>query len=214
MPEQERELAATRIALLELKEERRLMLDGYELLDEKCMQLAAEIRHQAARLKALTAEHRELENAARAMLDAAIGRHGLEELSVYPPLSLEQDALHLSGSRLLGVPLLSTRLSLHATAEQASMPAFNPSPEARACARAHRQLLQAAVALATCQLNIRRLLREYARTQRRARAIENVLMPEVETAIAQTEEHLEGVDQEDIVRVRLRPIRTAWPPRP
>lgn len=204
MPEPEREFGATRLALLELKDERQLILDGYELLDEKRIQLAAEIRRQAAELKALTAEYRELQNMARAKLAAAVSRHGLDELSVYPPLSLEQDSLRLSSTKLLGLSLLSAQLQTAQAAPPTIAPPANPSPEASACARLHRKLLQTAVPLAACELNLRRLLREYVRTQRRARAIENVLLPEVETAIAQTEEHLEGVDQEDIARLRTR----------
>ena len=39
----EREVAPTRIALLELQDERRLVREGYELLDERRMLLAARI---------------------------------------------------------------------------------------------------------------------------------------------------------------------------
>ena len=37
------EVAATRVALLELRDERRLVQEGYELLDEKRVMLATEI---------------------------------------------------------------------------------------------------------------------------------------------------------------------------
>ncbi len=64
--------------------------------------------------------------------------------------------------------------------------------------------LQPAVELAACCVNLRRLVRDYVRTERRARAIENVLMPDIESAIKIIEEQLEGMDQEEIARLRQR----------
>jgi hypothetical protein len=59
----------------------------------------------------------------------------------------------------------------------------NPTPEARACALAYREWLELAIARVPCYLNLRRLAREHVRTERRARAIENVLLPEIEAAL-------------------------------
>ena len=66
MPEFERELTVSRIALLELKDEQRLVNEGYELLDEKRILLATEIRRQLERLRLRRAESRKAEDAARA----------------------------------------------------------------------------------------------------------------------------------------------------
>jgi vacuolar-type H+-ATPase subunit D/Vma8 len=55
---------------------------------------------------------------------------------------------------------------------------------------------------AVCSLNLRRLLRDYVRTERRARAIENVLLPEIEWSLRFVDEQLELLDQEEIARVR------------
>jgi V/A-type H+-transporting ATPase subunit D len=55
---------------------------------------------------------------------------------------------------------------------------------------------------AVCSLNLRRLMREYVRTERRARAIENVLLPEMERNLKFIGEQLEILDQEEIARVR------------
>jgi V/A-type H+-transporting ATPase subunit D len=61
--------------------------------------------------------------------------------------------------------------------------------------------------LAACCLNLRRLAREYVRTERRARSIENVLLPEIDASLKFIEEQLESTDQEEIARLRHR--RTA-----
>jgi vacuolar-type H+-ATPase subunit D/Vma8 len=44
MAEFQRELVITRVAFLEMQDERRLVKEGYELLDEKRILLATEIR--------------------------------------------------------------------------------------------------------------------------------------------------------------------------
>ena len=57
---------------------------------------------------------------------------------------------------------------------------------------------------AVCSLNLRRLMREYVRTERRARAIENVLLPEIESSLKFIDEQLEILDLEEITRVCQR----------
>lgn len=196
------ELQATRVAFLELKDEQRLVQEGYALLDEKRILLAAEIRRQLIQLHALRAEFRTLEQTALETMIAAVSHHGLEELSVYPPLTVADDRVHVRRSRLLGIELLDARLETSTPKE--SEAAVNPSPEARACAAAHRALLPRVAQLAACCLNLRRLVREYVRTERRARSIENVLLPEIDAGLKFIGEQLESTDQEEVARLRHR----------
>jgi len=74
----------TRSAVIEMKDERRAMHEGYVFLDEKCLLLAGEILRQLqqhARLQAeLLAQHAQ----AAAALQAAVARHGLQDLSIHP----------------------------------------------------------------------------------------------------------------------------------
>ena len=93
----------------------------------------------------------------------------------------------------------------HARAARAIERPVNPSPEAQTCARDYRALLEPLVMTAACSLNLRRLTREYVRTERRARAIENVLLPEMERNLKFIGEQLEILDQEEIARVRQGP---------
>lgn len=203
MPESALEFTATRIARLELKDEQQLVREGYELLDEKRILLAARIRRELAQLAALRQESLELTRELRSRTLAALGRHGLDELSVYPPLTLE-DRLHLRRTRLFGLELLDAELETAAQPPAAAQQPLNPTPEARACAAAHRRWLFGAVKLAACCVNLRRLIADYLRTERRARAIENVLMPEIESALKIIDDQLEGMDQEEIARYRQR----------
>ncbi len=202
MPEPRRELATTRVALLELKDEQQLAQEGYRLLDEKRILLAGEIRRQLMDLRERTREMRAAEKAARAALVAALQRHGLDALAVHPHASLAAEAVVYARSRLLGLQLLEARLRAGAAAAAEAMPADTASAEVRECIRRYRTLLGSAVALAACGLTLRRLLREYVRTERRTRAIENILLPEIDAALRLLEEQLDGMDQEEFARLR------------
>jgi V/A-type H+/Na+-transporting ATPase subunit D len=202
MPDQQRQPVATRIAQLELKDERRLVKEGYELLDEKRIRLVAEIRAQLGRLRRWQAEVRKAREAAQGALIAALNRHGIDELSGYPTLSAEEGELKFARTRLFGLEILEPQW--HAVAARLAEQPVNPSPEARECARDYRALLEPLVMTAVCSLNLRRLMREYVRTERRARAIENVLLPEIEWSLRFIDEQLEVLDQEEIARVRQR----------
>jgi V/A-type H+-transporting ATPase subunit D len=50
--------------------------------------------------------------------------------------------------------------------------------------------------------NLRRLAGEYRRTQKRAQALENVLLPEIRERLKQINEHLETFDLEEAIRAR------------
>ncbi|MEY2918711.1 MAG: hypothetical protein RL261_16, partial [Pseudomonadota bacterium] len=65
-----------------------------------------------------------------------------------------------------------------------------------------RHLAGELVAQAARAANLRRLIEEYRRTERRARALENVLLPEIDHSLKFIEEQLDAVDQEEAVRVR------------
>jgi V/A-type H+-transporting ATPase subunit D len=192
------------VALLELKDEQQLVQEGYRLLDEKRILLAGEIRRQLAQLRERRRELEAAAQAARMAFEAALRRHGLDTLAVHPPASFAQEALVVAQSRLLGLALLEARLRPPVAPVPHGMPADAASAEVRECARAYRELLARAVALAACELSLRRLTREYVRTERRTRAIENILLPEIDAAVRLVEELLEGLDQEEFARLRHR----------
>lgn len=74
--------------------------------------------------------------------------------------------------------------------------------EAAAAQSAFAALLEPLAALAASAGNRERLVAEYRRTDRRARALENVLLPEIEHALKSIHDRLELADQEDAVRIR------------
>lgn len=186
---------------MELADERRLMRQGYEFLDEKRMLLATEMLRQ---LKIYRERNYELvaatKRAAQA-LAAAIERHGLDQLQLYPkpePPLMPQSEQTL----FLGLITLSAGAPPEATGP---VPAIDPSPEAKACRAAFEALLWASADLAARAGNLNRLAREYRRTERRARALEKVLLPEVDQAIKMVDEQLEMMEREEAIRTRWSP---------
>lgn len=200
MPEVGGEVLATRVAFLELQDERRLVREGYELLDEKRMLLASEIMRQLRRHRALETLLDGLALEARMALDAAVDACGFDDLTVQTRQSLDGYALRTEEANFLGIALQSATLE-DASAGAAS-PAGHALPEVRACTEAFHRLLAERAAAAACAGNLRRLAREYARTERRARALENVVLPEIDVSLRYIEEQLDAVDQEEAVRVR------------
>ncbi len=79
-----------------------------------------------------------------------------------------------------------------------------PSPEAQACRRAFGALLACSVALAAVDGNLERLSFEYRRSVRRARGLQGVLLPELDSEVYRIETRLEELEQEDAISMRHR----------
>jgi V/A-type H+-transporting ATPase subunit D len=193
------DVSPTRSAVLELRDERRAMHEGYVFLDEKCLLLAGEILrelglHAAART-ALQAAH----DAAVTALQAGVARNGLEGLQVYPPADLEPVRVQVRKRALMGVPLQDVQLIGEAGG---AAPAADRSPEAEGCREAFRALLDRAAVLGAHAGNLERLSHEYRRSVRRARALQDVLLPECDRTMLELETRLEELDQEDAVSMR------------
>lgn len=195
----------TRSRLIALGEERRAMREGYVFLDEKCLLLAAEMTAELKRHDLLRAAFAEAQREARRCLEAALLRHGLDGLSVYPAPAAECVEPHLRRASLLGVALVRAEAELRPLAALAA--AF-PSPEAEACRAAFVALAAAAVPLAAARGNLLRLHREYRRTLRRACAIHDVVLPELDLEFGDIEVHLDEMEREEALWIRASRART------
>ena len=194
-----REVTPTRSNAIDLADERKLMRQGYEFLDEKRMLLATEMLRQLRIHQQRTEEFAAAMKSAAAALAAAIERHGLDQLQVYPPPP-PPAAPAYERALFLGIVMLSA--ATPATTETQAPAAIDPSPEAKACRAAFEKLLWAAADSGARAGNLNRLAREYRRTERRARALEKVLLPEVEDAIRSVDEQLDMMEREEAVRTR------------
>ncbi len=195
------DVTPTRSLLIALGDERRTMREGSAFLDEKCLLLAGEMLRELRRHRGLMQELRRLDASAREALRGAIGRHGVNGLQVCAAAPAET-RVELHARSLLGVALVDAQLHAAATA---GPPAVHPSPEAAACRAAHRHLAPRLVELAAVSTNLARLHAEYRRTVRRVRALQDVLLPELDTSIADIDTRLEDLEREDALASRRRP---------
>ncbi len=189
----------TRAAVLELQEEQRAMHEGHLFLDEKCLLLAGEMLRQLGQHAELQRGFDVAQRDAASALQAAIARHGLQGLQVQPRASHDGAQLRSEVRSLMGVPLQDA--AWHASGQPAP-PAVHASPEVRDCRRAFERLIAAAAPLAAVCGNLERLSQEYRRSLRRARALQDVLMPELVREIDGIQTRLEELEQEDALTMR------------
>lgn len=194
-------VSVTRSAWLELKDEERLMREGYEFLDEKRMILASELLQRLSRYERASGPLEDARRRAIEDLARAVARHGMDDLHAVAPERLLGFHPQIVEESLLGVRLEDGRASLEVG--EPERPRVEPTPEVRRVAEAFRALVADLFVLAVARGTVSRLAHEYERTERRARALENVLLPELEGRLRFMAEQLETLDQEDVMRVRF-----------
>ncbi len=194
-----REVVPTQSALLELREEREGMQEGYRFLDEKRLVLAAEIVRELQSYEETRTRFQQLFSAAVSILQAAIGRHGLQGLEIYPVGGYWSNGLSVSERSVLGVLVQSARME---PPEPSVVQTGYASPEAEQCRAAFAALTPIAAQLSAISGNLQRLRDEYRQTARRARALEDVLIPEIDETLGSLELALDDLDREEAIRVR------------
>jgi V/A-type H+-transporting ATPase subunit D len=197
------EFTPTRSAVIGLKEERRAMQEGYVFLDEKCLLLAAAMLRELRRYEQAGIALRALLAEAGAALAASVRRHGLQELQCHAapvskppcdPLSLQTQQRSLMGVVL--VDATATRNVL-----QVAEPVY-PSPEAEACRDAFGALTAQLATVAAMSGNLERLHREYRKSVRRVRALQDVLLPELDRNLYEIETQLDELERDEALGAR------------
>jgi len=187
------EFTPTRSLAIALADERRTMREGYAFLDEKCLLLAGEMLREVRRHRQIVAAAAPLRQKADQALAAALRRHGLNGLQLYPAPAGGQ-RLRLRSRALLGVAMRDATLE---GGPGDAAPAVAPSPEAAACAAAFALLAAKLGELAAVSGNLARLHAEYRKTVRRVRALQDVLLPEIEQSLHEVEASLEELEQDE-----------------
>ncbi len=195
-------VTTSRSAFLELRDEEQLVHTGYQFLDEKRIQLAAEILRQREEYRAARKEFSaRCETAAAALLETA-STLGVDALQVHPAATMDA-VLSIESRPFVGLALISAEHVLDNASGNG--PSNETAGTVLDCIDAFRALIAAGVPLAAIVANLERLMREYERTERRVRALENVILPEIREDLALMEEHLDLNEQEEVIRVhRLR----------
>ena len=126
-----RQISPTRSAFLELRDERDLIREGYEFLDEKRMIVAQEMLRQLAAWERLRDEYLNLHAQANSGLAAAVFRHGFDGLVVYPRTRMKDWTHPLNAHRFLGVELLEPGgAEAHSGPTRRCCPPLKPRPAA------------------------------------------------------------------------------------
>lgn len=194
--------SASRADLLELRREHEVVDEGHRLLDERRVLLARELLARLAAFDRRRAAFDDRERAAHAALIAATDEMGLEQLQVHPPLDGRALQAERSHGRFIGVTMTRVRLAASPDPEPVRAPVFEHA-EAAAAAEAFASLYSEALELASDLAELYALEDEYRRTQRRVRALEKILLPELEAQQRMLEAALEELEIEEAVRVRL-----------
>lgn len=191
----------TRHSFLALRDEHGFLEEGFAFLDEKRQLLAQRIlvEHDAyrARRAALEVTWRD----ALAALADALGEGGLLALDVAEPPGVHLALPDRERHAHFGVPLWRV-------ADAEPRETDDDGDPRRRCARAFARVTALAAACAALAGNLHRLIAEYRRTDRRARALENVVLPEVSTRLRVIEAALEDGELEETLRTRLAVART------
>jgi V/A-type H+-transporting ATPase subunit D len=194
------DLIPTRGTALALAEEKNLIETGFGFLDEKRILLATNLLRELKEWQQVLEEYRiESESAADA-LKSAVWRHGLEGIQLYPAPRLGVGTIPMKVTNYLGVKLTSEP-DLNWDVEPV-IGAVDASAQAEDCRQAFAMLVPLAARIAVKQSNIARLIKEYRATERRARALENVLLPEATAALRKITDYLDEADQEEAIRIR------------
>jgi len=182
------------------------MREGYVFLDEKCLLLAGAMLRELRRFDEASRRLRGLQSQAAAALAAAVRHHGLQGLQCYPASPQAALTLQVRQRLLLNVPLqdASARREPVATPEPAYV-----SPEAEDCRAAFLALTQQLMLMAAMSGNLMRLYREYRRSVRRVRALQDVLLPELDGEISQIETQLEELERDELLGARWQPTGNA-----
>ena len=194
--------SASRAELLELRREHEVVEEGHRLLDERRVLLAREL---LARLKAFDARHAafaEREREAHGALIEATERMGLEQIEVYPPLDLSALETVRQSVKFIGVSIERVEIEGLPSLQPERPPVFG-FEAADSAAEKFAGLLSEALGLASDIAQLLKLEAEYRRTQRRVRALEKILLPELEAEQQVLENALEELEIEEAVRVRL-----------
>ena len=203
--------APTRAAVLQMQDEQKVVREAYTFLDEKRLLLASEILRQLKLYQKYKKELDALHLRARESLRLAVMHHGLDGLQVYPAMTFEGIGFGQRSYNFMGVTLVEIEtekndqsVSDSNGSDIVSKSAAIVSEKAEACRGIFRDIVKRSSVLAAISGNLYRLLREYRLTERRSRALENVILPEIEQSLRDMLQHLEELDLEDAIRVHLQ----------
>jgi len=201
----------TKSGLLRVKELLSLARQGYKLMDQKRSILISELVKYIEPAKEFQARIlEEFERAYRVLTLASIllGMETIEEIALGAPEEIDIESAERS---VLGVSLPILALKEKDLDSEKFSPFYSVYRTNMALDRAvfeFRKLLKTTIALAELETTIYRLAREIKVTQKRANALEQVIIPELERSKKEIESHLEERERDEFFKLkRIRKAR-------
>ena len=195
--------APTRAAVLEMTNEQVVVREAYDFLDEKRLLLASELLRQLRIYQQLNEQLDNLHANAKDAMVAAVSFHGLNGFQVYPAASIDSAEFIQNRRNFMGATLVDSELYTEADITKHALAVY-PSAVAEHTHQLYCDILQKSAVLAGVSGNLYRLFNEYRITERRSRALENVILPEIEQTLHDMTSHLEELDLEDAIRMQLK----------
>jgi V/A-type H+-transporting ATPase subunit D len=193
--------APSKAELLEMRDEMRLVAQGKGILEEQRDLLAHRIMDLLRTGAALQQDYANEIAAAGQALREAVLRHGLSGVGSYERTQTAWPAPQWQRHNVFGCVLVEDQSDGEPLARPELGDGWEVSLELeRALVHFHR-LSGLAVPMAALQNNLGRLTRAFVRTQRRVNALENIILPELRQAIRDTENMLDEMERESLVRI-------------
>jgi V/A-type H+-transporting ATPase subunit D len=185
----------TRSAALELKREISVIEEGKGFLDKKQQLLARELLAEISNYEGSYARHIVLQRKLQLEFLELVRNYGVDllDLCVEP----EDQKVAYNQRAVFGVNLyaLKNLAFVENVSDGVSYPLEN-------YVSLGREYLHIAAGLAAMEGNILRLRNEYLKTAQRTRALENVVLPELQTRSSAIDSALEEVEREDSILFR------------
>lgn len=202
------QVKATRAELLAKRSQIALARQGRDLLKEKRNALLRELMRTAEQVMRSGDELEQRVGEATMALAIAEALDGPEAVRSAAFAARGQVTLEVTGTNVMGVPVpVIERKSVARNLLNRGYSLPSVSNRIDAAAEAFETLLDCAIEVADSEMRLRRLAEEIGRTTRRVNALDNVLIPRLETERNYIQMVLEEREREDLFRLKRIKMR-------
>lgn len=197
-------ISATRNELLVRKERLSLTKAGYDLLDKKRMALMQEILRLQDEVVALATELQDLSAYSRKLLaraEALIGEYGLRSAAMGKKHDLELDLIdtQIMGVHVPRVEVIDAQREFY----DRDICIIGTSPVVDEAAESYEKNIEGILSLADGEIRLSKLMKEILRTTRRLKALEHIIIPNLQEEYKFIETALEERERSEHFSLKL-----------
>jgi len=181
----------------------KLSNQGYELLDKKRVILTKEIMSKIERVKKIRSSIKETFKRAYMALQAANIMHGISYIEDVGHAIAHENSIKLTFSSVMGVEIPTLSMEEQKGSEQLSY-GFRDTSSALDMARSEfTKVKKLTVEMAEIESSVFKIAVNIVKTQKRANALQNVVIPKYNQIIKHIKDFLEEKDREEFTRLKL-----------